>query len=203
MKLLNLLFEIATTSYTLSNAKESIESKFDNYVDYNFKTDSGRDYYVRFEGKWVGRDKKDNQKYNWAVELTFFPVEARTSDVTEIGGENFGKIIATVIQALKKYVKDYKPEYVFWKGIVGKEENKPGVEDSSKRQRIYNAIMDRSLGSISGYVSQKGNKLSAIMFDGDIPVKGASDIFKYPEEPSFYDEKEANAKLSRFNLKRR
>lgn len=202
MKLLDILLEIANSPYTLSSPKERESSNFDNYVDYNFETDTKREYYVRFTSKWVGRIKQPDQRHNWATELTFFPVENRTDNTTEIGGENFGRILATVIDALKRYVGEYKPEYVFWKGILSSKEEKPGSEESTKRQKIYNLIMDRETKGISGYESIKGSKASAIAFKGDIPVPGASDIFKYPEEPSFRDEEKAKMKIARFNLSR-
>ena len=203
MKLLDLLLEIANSPYTLSLPKVVKPTKFDRYVDYNFKTDSKREYYVRFTSKWLGRDKEDpNQRYNWSTELTFFPVENRTDDKTEVGGENFGRILATVVKALNQYVDTYKPEYVFWKGIISNKEEKPGSEESTKRQRIYNLIMDRETKGISGYESVKGSKVSGIVFKGEIPVSDASPIFDYPEEPSFKDEEKAKAKLSRFNLSR-
>jgi hypothetical protein len=202
IKLLDILLEIADSPYTLSPAKEQETTKFDSYVDYNFETAAKREYYVRFTSKWAGRDKKPEQKYNWVTELTFFPVELRTDSSTEVGGENFGKILATVLDALNKFVVKYKPEYVFWKGIISNKEEKPGSTDSSKRQRIYNLILDRETKGISGYESVKGTKASGILFKGDIPVPGASPIFKYPEEPSLYDAEKSKAKLSRFNLSR-
>lgn len=202
IKFIDILLEIADSPYALSSAKEQELSKFDSYVDYNFETDAKREYYVRFTSKWAGRDKKPEQKYNWVTELTFFPVKLSTSKDTEVGGENFGKILATVVAALKKFVVDYKPEYVLWKGIVSNKEEKPDPAESSKRQRIYNLIMDRETKGISGYESVKGEKASGILFKGDIPVPGASPIFKYPEDPSFYDEEKSKAKLSRFNLSR-
>lgn len=203
MKLIDILLEIADSPYTLSPAKEQESTKFDNYVDYHFETDTKRKYYVRFTSKWAGRDKEDpNQKYNWRTELTFFPLENSTSNDTEVGGENFGKILATVISALKKFVVEYKPEYVFWKGIISNKEEKPGSAESSKRQRIYNLIMDRETKGISGYESVKGAKASGILFKGPIPVPGAKPIFDYPEEPNFRDAEKAKQTISRFNLSR-
>jgi len=202
MRFILLLKEIATASYTLEAPKENKEGKFDNYVDYNFETDTKRKYYVRFTSKWAGRNKQQDQKHNWATELTFFPVQANTTGDTEVGGENFGKILATVIEALKDFIKEYKPEYVFWKGIIGKEENKPDTADSTKRQRIYNAIMDREAKSVSGYVPNKGPKSSGILYGGDIPINGSHPIFDYPEEPSVYNKDDAEKRVSRFNLSR-
>lgn len=203
IKFIDILLEIADSPYTLSPAKEQEADKFDSYVDYNFETDTKREYYVRFTSKWAGREKQDpEQRYNWRTELTFFPVKNSTSSDTEVGGENFGKILATVLDALKKFVVEFKPEYVFWKGIISNKEEKPGSAESSKRQRIYNLIMDRETKGISGYESVKGDKASGILFKGDIPVPGASPIFKYPEEPSLYDAEKSKAKLSRFNLSR-
>ena len=202
MKLIDILKEIATSHYTLSTAKEQKETSRESYIDYNFKTDSKREYYVRFSSKWEGRSKKPDQKYNWATELTFFPVALSTSTDTEVGGENFPKILGTVIEALKKYISEYKPEYVYWKGIISNKEEKPGSEESTKRQRIYNALMDRGVASIPGYKPIKGNKLSGLLYNGEIPIKNADKIFKYPEEPTLYDEEEAKKKVSRFNLVR-
>lgn len=209
MKFLDLLKEIATSSYTLSSAKESRETSRDVYVDYNFETDSKREYYVRFSSKWVGREKQPDQKYNWATELTFFPVALSSKD-TEVGGENFPKILGTVIEALKKYISEYKPEYVYWKGIISNKEEKPSSEESNKRQRIYNLLMDRGTSGISGYTPIKGNKwlgyganrLSGLLYDGEIPVENADKIFKYPEEPTLRDEEEIKKRVSRFNLSR-
>lgn len=202
MKLIDILKEIATSHYTLSTAKEEKETSRQSYIDYNFETDSKREYYVRFSSKWEGRNKKPDQKYNWATELTFFPVALSTSRDTEVGGENFPKILGTVIEALKKYISEYKPEYVYWKGIISNKEEKPGSEESSKRQRIYNALMDRGVSSIPGYKSIKGSKVSGLLYDGEIPVENADKIFKYPEEPTLYDEEEAKKRVSRFNLVR-
>lgn len=202
IRFIELLKEIANTPYELEPAKEQDTTNFDNYVDYNFKTDTDREYYVRFSSKWEGRNKKADQKYNWKTELTFFPVKIGTTTDTEVGGENFGKILATVIVALKKYVEEYKPEFVYWKGIIGKEEDKPSSEDSTKRQRIYNAIMDRESKNISGYVPFKGPKQSGILYGGNIPIKGASPIFDYVEEPTVYSKDDAEKRVSRFNLSR-
>jgi len=202
MKFIELLKEIVTSPYSLDLPKEKVESKFGNYVDYNFETDTKREYYVRFSSKWVGRGKKEGQKYNWATELTFFPVEPNTTDKTEVGGENFGRILATVITALHKFIEEYKPEYVFWKGIVGKVEDKPSSEESTKRQRIYNSIMDREAKSVSGYTPNKGVKSSGIEYGGDLPIKGSKPIFDYPEQPTLYNKADAEKRVSRFNLSR-
>lgn len=202
IKFIDILLEIADSPYTLSPAKEQETTKFDSYVDYNFETAAKREYYIRFTSKWAGRNKKPEQKYNWATELTFFPVELRTDSSTEVGDENFGKILATVLVALNKYIVEYKPEYVFWKGIVSSKEDKPGSSESSKRQRIYNLIMDRETKGISGYEYVKGTKSSGVLFKGQIPVPGANNVFDYPEDPTIYDEEKAKAKVSRFNLSR-
>jgi hypothetical protein len=199
----NLLNEIAGSPFPLDSPSERKEGKLNNYVDYNFKSDTEREYYVRFDSKWIGTDKEEDQRYNWATELTFFPVELRRdNDNTEVGGENFGRILATVIKALKDFVSEYKPEYVYWKGIVGKDESKPGSADSTKRQRIYNKIMDREASSIAGYDAAVGEKLSSIKYDGDIPIKDASPLFDYPMEPTIKDPEKVKQKLSRFNLSR-
>jgi hypothetical protein len=202
MKLLAILKEIANDPYALNPAKEEIEGNFNNYVDYNFETDSGREYYVRFDSKWAGRGKEPDQKYNWATELTFFPVQANKTGDTEVGGENFGKILATVMKALRQFIQSYKPEYVFWKGIIGKDETKPSSTESTKRQRIYNAILDRESKSISGYTPNKGDKKSGIVYGGDIPIKGSKPIFDYPEEPSIRNKADVEKRVSRFNLSR-
>jgi hypothetical protein len=200
IKLLEILNEIADSPYSLRSPSYHKQGNFDNYVDYEFTTDTGKEYYVRFSSKWVGRSKKQDQKHNWQTELTFFPKALKTTSKTEEGGENFGKILATVGQALKKYTASYKPEYVFWKGIKGYEEQVTG--DSTKRQRIYNMVMDKMSKGITGYTPIKGNKLSSIVTNSEIPVPEANKIFVYPEEPSFYDEAEAKARASRFNLQR-
>jgi len=200
IKLLNILQEIADSSYTLEKGEVKELTNFESMVDYTFKTSTGRDYYVRFNSKWAGRSKKESQKYNWRTEMTFFPVEHQTTPDTEIGGENFGKILATVGEALKKYMQDYKPEYVFWKGIKGHEEKNSG--ESTKRHRIYNALMDRIARQIPGYSPEKGSQASGLITNKEVPVQGADEIFKYPEEPTYYDEKEAAKKVSRFNLTR-
>jgi hypothetical protein len=204
IKLLDLIKEIATTPYSLGPAKEKKDTRFNfsNYIDYNFTTDADREYYIRFDSKWVGRDKPADQKYNWETHLTFFPTGVKTSDDTEVGGENFGKILATVIAALKKYIEDYKPEYVYWKGIIGKDEAKPSNEDSTKRQRIYNTLMDRASQSIPGYTSIKGSKQSGLLYKDDIPIKDTNSLFKYPEEPTIHNKDDAEKKVSRFNLSR-
>jgi hypothetical protein len=200
IKFLDILNEIADSPYSLFSPSYHKQSNFDNYVDYEFTTDTGKEYYVRFSSKWEGRSKEQNQKYNWATELTFFPKALKTTPETEEGGENFGKILATVGQALKKYVTSYKPEYVFWKGIKGHGEQVTG--DSTKRQRIYNMVMDKMAKGIAGYTPIKGDKISGLITNSEIPVPGANKIFIYPEKPSFYDEAAAKAKLSRFNLQR-
>jgi hypothetical protein len=200
IKFIDILNEIADSPYSLFSPSYHKQSNFDNYVDYEFITDTGKEYYVRFSSKWEGRSKEQNQKYNWATELTFFPKAFKTTPKTEEGGENFGKILATVGQALKKYVASYKPEYVFWKGIKGHGEQVTG--DSTKRQRIYNMVMDKMAKGIAGYTPIKGDKISGLITNSEIPVPGANKIFIYPEKPSFYDEATAKAKLSRFNLQR-
>jgi hypothetical protein len=169
-------------------------------VDYDFESDTGREYYVRFSTKWKGRVKNPDQKYNWATELTFFPKEHRqVGDPQEVGGENFGRILATVATTLKEYIKKYKPEYVYWKGIKADTEEK---SDVTKRQRIYNTLLGRAASTIADYKATIGDKVSWLIYDGDIPMKDTADMFKYPEEPTHHDEKVAQAKASRFNLAR-
>jgi hypothetical protein len=195
-----ILKEIIDSPYLLHSPSNHKQTNFDNYVDYEFTTDTGKDYYVRFSNKWVGRSKQQNQKHNWQTELTFFPKELKTTPETEEGDENFGKILATVVQALKKYTDTYKPEYVFWGGIKGHKEKTTG--DSTKRHRIYNMVMDKVAKGITEYTPIKGNKSSGLIINTEVPVSGANKIFTYPEEPSSYDEDEAKAKTSRFNLQR-
>jgi len=200
IKLIELLKEIADSPYSLTSPSYHKETNFSNYIDYEFTTDTGKEYYIRFNSTWAGREKEPNQKYNWKTELTFFPTAKRYTSKTEEGGENFGKILATVGEALKKYTTTYKPEYVFWKGIKGEKEQNTG--DSTKRQRIYNMLMDRMASGITGYTPIKGDKLSSIMTNNKIPIPGANKIFIYPEEPSFYNAAKAKAIASRFNLQR-
>ena len=124
-------------------------------------------------------------------------------DPGEVGGENFGKILATVTKALKEFVQKYKPEYVFWKGIkTDKESEKGNTVDVTKRQRIYNAVIDRTVSGMSNYKSTKGNARSSIEYEKEIPVQGSDDIFKYPEEPSIDNPADNAKKLARFNLSR-
>ena len=198
------LNEIADSPYTFSSPKEEKSGNFDNHIDYTFTTDGGREYYIRFGSRWVGRSKKNDQKYNWATELTFFPTKlSHVGDPGEVGGENFGKILATVTKALKEFVQKYKPEYVFWKGIkTDKESEKGNTVDVTKRQRIYNAVMDRTVSGMSNYKSTKGNARSSIEYEKEIPVQGSDDIFKYPEEPSIDNPADNAKKLARFNLSR-
>jgi len=200
IKLLNILTEIANSSYILKKGEVRNTTNFETVVDYTFKTATGRDYYVRFNSNWVGRSKRESQKYNWATEMTFMPVEHKTTPDTEVGGENFGKILATVGEALKEYIQDYKPEYVFWKGIKGHGEKNPG--ESTKRHRIYNALMDKIARQIPGYSPAKGPQVSGLIINREVPVQEADKILKYPEQPTYYDEKAAAEKVSRFNLKR-
>jgi hypothetical protein len=206
IKLINILKEIADTAYTLSGPKEHKTSNFNNYVDYTFTTDNGREYYVRFNSNWVGRSKKANQKYNWGTELTFFPTKLQQAgDKGELGDENFGKILATVAQAINVYTQKYKPEYVFWKGIKTDEEKKRSKlsdVDITKRQRIYNMLMNREISKLSSYKPTIGDTLSSIQYEKNVPVEGADDIFKYPEVPSMYNAADAQKRVSRFNLSR-
>jgi hypothetical protein len=206
IKLIDILNEIADTAYILSGPKESKISTFDNNIDYIFTTDNNREYYIRFSSRWVGRNKKEDQKYNWATELTFFPSELKqTGDPGELGDENFGKILATVAKATKTYIQKYKPEYVFWKGIKTDEEiknSKISNIEITKRQRIYNMFMNREVSKLSGYKPTVGDKKSSVEYENEIPVKDADDIFKYPEESSMYNKADAEKKLSRFNLSR-
>lgn len=199
IKLADLLREVADSPY--QTASPQVEDRpFEKVIDYNFETDTGREYYVRFTSKWQGRSKNEEQKYNWATELTFFPKENRmVGDPQEVGGENFGRILATVATSLKDYIKEYKPEYVYWKGIKADKEGKPEV---TKRQRIYNTLLGRAASTITDYKATIGDKVSWLIYDGDIPMKDTSDMFKYPEQPSHHNEKEAQAKASRFNLAR-
>ena len=199
IKLINILKEIADSPYTLSAPTKSQRGKFDFFVDYYFTTDNKREYYVRFSSDWKGRSKQPDQKYNWATELTFFPKENRSvGEPLNVGNENFGKILATVSKALTEYTKKYKPEYVFWKGIKDEKETSPEV---TKRQRIYNVLLGREAQNIPGYKATIGDKLSSIEYEEEIPIPSATE-FKYPEAPSYYNEKEAKQKLSRFNLAR-
>ena len=198
IKFITILNEIVDSPYSLSPPIFHKENNFRNYVDYEFTTDNKREYYIRFDNGWTGTDKT-TQKYNWATELTFFPKELSTSkgDDTEVGDENFGKILATVSKALKEYTTKYKPEYVYWKGIKGNKETKVG--DSNKRQRIYNMVMDKMASGITGYTSIKGDRVSGILTKDEIPIPGINKIFTYPEKPSFYNEEEAKNKRSRFD----
>lgn len=199
IKLLNILSEIADSPYPLTPPSYRKVTKWDNYVDYNFTTDTGRKYYVRFSNTWKGGDKEPDQKYNWYTELTFSFTELASTPDTEVGTENFGKILATVGEALKKYTSTYKPEYIAWRGIIGHKEEKAGI---SKRHRVYNMFLDREGKNIKGYTLIKGDHTSGLMTNSKIPVPGASEIFTYPEPPSIYDKLKSQAKISRFNLSR-
>lgn len=200
IKLINILQEIANSPYQLQPPQEHKSNNFTNSVDYDFKTNTGREYYVRFSSNWVGRSKPENQKYNWKTELIFFPKERNAPK--EVGGENFGQILATVIEALKKYINTYKPEHVYWKGIKTDVDKNKSPEESTKRQRIYNMVMDRTSTQFSEYTSYKGNRSSGLIYKKNIPIENANKIFTYPEAPTFYDEKTAQQKASRFNLSR-
>ena len=206
IKLINILKEIADTAYALSGPKEHKQGNFDNHIDYTFTTDNGREYYIRFASKWVGRNKKGNQRYNWATELTFFPTKlSQVGDPGEVGDENFGKILATVAQAVRVYTQKYKPEYVYWKGIKTDEETKKSKISSidiTKRQRIYNMLMNREVAKLTDYNPTIGDTLSSIQYEKNIPVNGADDIFRYPEKPSMYNTADIQKKVSRFNLSR-
>lgn len=180
-KLADILREIADSPYN-TETPHVVAQRDRKLVDYDFKTDTGREYYIRFESKWAGKVKNPEQKYNWATELTFFPKETRQQgDSQEVGGENFGRILATVAATLKEYIKKYKPEYVYWKGVKADTEDKPEV---TKRQRIYNTLLGRTADTISGYKATIGNTVSWLIYDGDIPMKDTADMFKYPEEPT-------------------
>jgi len=200
IKLINILQEIANTPYQLQSPQEHKSGNFDNDIDYNFKTDTGREYYIRFSSRWVGRSKPKDQKYNWKTELTFFPKEQNTPN--EVGGENFGKILATVIDTLKKYINTYKPEHVYWKGIKTDVDKNISPEESTKRQRIYNLVMDRETKQFTEYLPYKGTKLSGLIYKGDMPIKDVNKIFTYPDNPNIWDEKTSQQKISRFNLSR-
>ena len=201
IKLIEILNEIADSPYSLRTPIKDKLTNFENKVDYEFIAGNGKEYYIRFNNKWVGRSKPQDQKYNWETELTFFPKELKTTPGTEEGDQNFGKILATVGEALKDYISKYKPEYVFWKGIKGHGEQVTG--DSTKRQRIYNMFMDRMSKGITGYTAIKGDKSSGLINNSEFPVPGTDKMFTYPETPSFYDEAVAKAKASKFDLQRR
>ena len=199
IKLVDLLKEIADSPYTLSAPSETKYGKYMFTTDYYFTTDNKREYYVRFSSNWKGRDKQPDQKYNWATELTFFPKKASlVGEPTNVGDENFGKILATVSRALAEFVKDYKPEYVFWKGIKDVKETNP---ETTKRQRIYNTLLGRDAQKIQGYKATIGDKLSSVEYEGEVPILSAKD-FEYPEQPSNYDAEVAKQKVSRLNLSR-
>lgn len=208
MKLIDILKEIATSRYTLSSP--DVDKKAGRItIRYYFTTDSGREYYVSFESVWVGTTKEPDQKYNWRTRLTFFPKDPYAhSDSNEVGGENFPKILGTVVEAVKKYISTYKPEYIWWSGYPSdkefadaREKRKAAKEkgipiekttDPTKRDRIYSTILSREAGKISGYTSNG----SSLLYDGEIPIKDSHPIFKYPEKPTLKGEKN----ISRFNL---
>ena len=199
IKLINILKEIADSPYSLSSPSYHKFTKYGFDIDYNFTTDNKREYYIRFKSNWAGRSKQPNQKYNWITELTFFPAKPYADDEpTNVGDENFGKILATVSKALSEYVKKYKPEYIFWKGIKDVKETNPEI---TKRQRIYNTLLGRDAQKISGYKPTIGDKLSSIEYEGEIPIPSAKE-FEYPEQPSYYNANVEKQKLTRFNLKR-
>jgi hypothetical protein len=189
ISLLKILKEIADKSYNISSAKEEKDS-FNPCVDYEFKTDKNREYYIRFSSRWEGRRKSKDQKYNWKTELTFFPKElSKVGDPSEIGDENFGKILATVKKACEEYIQDYKPEYLFFKGIKSDDKEKEKNLNISKRQRIYNQLMEKNLESLKkfGYDIKIGSPVSYLLKTSEIedPKEG---IHKYPETPTFNDE---------------
>lgn len=207
MKLVDILKEIATSHYTLSSPNvKKIAGRID--IAYYFTTDSGREYYVLFESSWVGTSKEPTQKYNWRTRLTFMPKNPYDhSDSNEVGGENFPKILGTVVEAVKKYISTYKPEYIWWSGLPtdkedadAREKRKAAKEKGipiektgpTKRDRIYSTILSREAGKISGYTSNG----SSLLYDGEIPIKDSHPIFKYPKKPTLKGEKNT----SRFNL---
>lgn len=192
MKFLHILKEIATSHYTLSSPDVD-RTGGDIRVYYYFTTDSKREYYVLFRSVWVGVTKEPDQKYNWRTKLTFMPKNPYdTGDSMNIGGENFPKILGTVVEAIKEYISTYKPEYIWWSGTPSDKER---GADTTKRQRIYNAILNREVEKIPGYKSKIGAE-SSLLYDGEIPIKDSHPIFKYPEKPTFKGEKD----ISRFNL---
>ena len=199
IKLVDLLKEIADSPYTLSAPSKTARGKYEYVIDYHFTTDNKREYYVRFSSNWKGRDKQPGQKYNWATELTFFPTQLRlVGQPLNVGDENFGKILATVSRALNEFVKKYKPEYVYWKGIKDEKETNP---ETTKRQRIYNTLLGRDAQKIQGYKATIGDKLSSLEYEGEVPIPSAKE-FEYPEQPSNYDAERAKGLASRFNLSR-
>lgn len=221
MKLVDILKEIATSHYTLSSP-DADKKGSDINVYYYFTTDSGREYYVLLASTWVGTLKDPDQKYNWRTKLTFMPKNPYdTSDSNEIGGENFPKILGTVVEALKEYISTYKPEYIWWSGIPTDKEDADAKEkrmadkekgipiekttDPSKRQRIYNAILNKEAEKISGYKSKIGAE-SSLLYDGEIPIKDSHPLFKYPKKPTVKGNKEDEEfydKIrSRFNFSR-
>ena len=202
MKLLDILKEIATSHYTLSNPDVDRKGN-DVDVYYYFTTDSKREYYILFRSTWDGSYKESGQKYNWKTKLTFMPKNPYdTGDSMDIGGENFPKILGTVVEALKKYISTYKPEFIYWSGSPSDKER---GADTAKRQRIYNAILNREAEKIPGYKSKIGAE-SSLLYDGEIPVEDLHPIFKYPNKPTVRGNKEDdelhNKKMSRFNLSR-
>lgn len=202
ISLLEILREIADTPYSISPAKEEKHS-FSPSVDYEFKTDKNREYYIRFSSRWEGRIKPKDQKYNWKTELTFFPKElSKVGDPSEVGDENFGKILATVKKACEEYIQKYKPEYLFFKGIKSDDKTKEKDLNISKRQRVYNQLMERNFESLKkfGYDVKIGSPASYLLRTSEIedPKEG---IHKYPEAPTF-DDDPTNQPRFKLNLQR-
>lgn len=204
IKFMNLLLEIGNSPYPFSKPSfKKIDS--DHLVwEYVFTTEKkerelkdpdtgelekkmvgGKTYKVIFDSyyedtEWVTDVSFDYTKTkDTNPEFFSWDDEEELSNKTETDDFDFIKIMSTVTAIIEDFMKKYKPEVVEFSGMPGKGEEGISSAEETKRDRIYNTMLDRKIKSFPQYsYSREGDR--TVIRSKEIPVPGAPKIFKHP-----------------------
>lgn len=194
-----MLNEIGENTYSFSEPEIEVISPSKNFVTYAFKTKNKKDedgkdiegsetkYEVTFQSTYF----KNSPEFKWETDISFDPVSkeddedimAYSFDKPEVGETNefdAAAVLFTVANIILDFIEKFKPESMSYSGIVSGKET-PGASVMTKRDRIYDMMVQSMIKKAPGYDFKRQGFNMAIFYKGDLPVPGHDKIFDYPK----------------------
>jgi hypothetical protein len=194
-----MLNEIGGNTYDLSPAKIVKSSPRSNVVKYFFTSKAGSDYEVVFESEFLSGDDP-SVKHKWKTTVEFDKVRqddeyqdlymfSDEEKYSETGEKGAIAILFTVAEAVKAFIKEFKPEFLTYSGsLSGKElaalsdpdRKADDVKMTTVRDRIYDKMVKSMISEFPDYTFDRAGYNMDIFYKGELPVPGHHKIFNYP-----------------------
>jgi hypothetical protein len=181
-----LLKEVGENTYAFSEPKIKVFSPSSNSVTYTFKNKNETEYEVTFNSSYF----KNSPDFKWETDVSFDPISKEDDEdivsysfdkpeIGETGEFDAAAVLFTVAKIIIDFVNKFKPESLFYTGIVSAKET-PGASLMTKRDRIYDMMVQSMIKKAPGYSFERQGYDMNIFYKGELPVPGHHKIFDYP-----------------------